>query len=213
MNNTHKAMLAIIVLSLLVSFYLYPSAPEKMAIHWNAEGKADGFGNKTIGLFLLPGILLVLYLLFLAIPKIDQLKKNIESFHDSYDMAILGIILFLAYIFALSIIYNFGRQFNMTVMLLPAFASLFYIIGEMLHFSKRNWFIGIRTPWTLSNDVVWDKTHKLGAMLFKVCAGLSLFGIVLQNHAILFVIGPVLLCSLYLIFYSYIEFKKQQSTG
>lgn len=209
MNNISKIMLAIIILTYFIGAYLYPIAPERMAIHWNAEGKADGFADKNMGLFLMPMILVFVLVLFLAIPKIDPLKKNIESFMEAYETMMLMLVIFLSYIHALSLLYNFGKTFNMTVMMLPAFASLLYVLGEMFYSAKRNWFIGIRTPWTLSNDVVWDKTHKLGAKLFKVSAAVSLVGIILQRYAIMFVIAPVLLSVLYLVLYSYLEFQKQ----
>jgi uncharacterized membrane protein len=75
--------------------------------------------------------------------------------------------------------------------------------------AKRNWFIGIKTPWTISNDVVWEKTHKLGGKLFKVAAALSLLGIFFGELAFWFTILPVMAFSVYLLFYSYFEYQKE----
>jgi uncharacterized membrane protein len=79
----------------------------------------------------------------------------------------------------------------------------------LLEKAKRNWFIGIRTAWTLSSDTVWDKTHQLGAKLFKVTGLICLVGVFFQQYAFVFLIAPVLLVSLYLVIYSYVEYRKE----
>ena len=84
-----------------------------------------------------------------------------------------------------------------------------YSIGILLEKAKRNWFIGIRTPWTLSSDKVWDKTHKLGSKLYKYAAVFPLLGIVFQNYAFYLTIFSLVGVSLYLVVYSYLEFKKE----
>src|SRR3989339_736177 len=209
MDVINKSMLAVIIASFLFTFLIFSLLPDKVAIHWNAAGKADGFSDKSPGIFILPGILVFLYFLFLVIPKIDPLNNNITSFHNSYGYIMLAIIVFIAYLHVLVLIYNLGHQFNMTIMMLPGFVFLFYLIGEMLKDAKRNWFVGVRTPWTLSSDTVWEKTHKLGAKLFKASAILVIGGILFPDFAIFFVIIPIILSSLYLTVYSYLEFKKE----
>jgi len=93
--------------------------------------------------------------------------------------------------------------------MIPAMAALFYYCGILVENAKRNWFIGIRTPWTLSNEKVWEKTHKLGGKLFKAAAIIILFGIVLKGYALLFILVPVIFVSFYLIVYSYVEYQKE----
>lgn len=97
----------------------------------------------------------------------------------------------------------------MTVMMLPALAILFYYVGILVEKSKPNWFIGIRTPWTLSNEVVWEKTHKLGAKLFKGIAIFSLLGLIFQKYAIWIFLVPMITASIFIVAYSYFEYKKQ----
>ena len=96
-------------------------------------------------------------------------------------------------------------------MMVPAFSALFYLAGVMLSKAKRNWFIGIRTPWTLSSDRVWDKTHRLGAKLFKASAIIGLFGIVFINYAFVLMIAPVLASAVISIVYSYMEYNRKPS--
>jgi uncharacterized membrane protein len=183
--------------------------PENMASHWNEKGEVNGYMPKIWGLFLVPIISFVLFLLFVAIPKIDPLKKNIEKFRKYFDTFMLLIILFLFYVYLLTIFWNLGLRFNFFPVLVPVFSFIIYYSGVLIENSKRNWFIGVRTPWTLSNDEVWNKTNKLGGKLFKIAAIFALIGIIFGNYAIYFVISPIIIASFYTIVYSYLEYQKQ----
>jgi len=88
-------------------------------------------------------------------------------------------------------------------------AVLFYGIGVLLQHAKRNWFIGIRTPWTLSSDTVWDKTHKQGSVLFKICGLIALIGVFFKDYSIYFILIPIIVVSLYLTVYSYFVYSKE----
>ena len=96
----------------------------------------------------------------------------------------------------------------MTYLLVPALAALYYFIGVLVENAKRNWFVGIRTPWTLSSDRVWNRTHKLGGRLFKAAAIITLVGLLFEPYSFWFAIVPVLLVALYLVVFSYMEYKK-----
>ncbi len=199
----------IILISFAVGVYFYPQFPDKMASHWNIQGEVDGYISKFWGAFLMPIVSLGLFLLFLLIPRIDPLKRNIEKFRKYFDTFIVLIILFLFYVYLLTVFWNVGISFNMSRVILPAIGILFYYIGVLLKHAKRNWFIGIRTPWTLSSDNVWEKTHKLGSKLFKTAGVIALLGIFFQSLAIWLILVPVILVSVYTIFYSYFEYKKE----
>jgi len=202
-------ILGIILFSFLFGIYLYPQMPEKIASHWNVQGQVDGYMSKFWGLFLIPLISAGLFLLFIAIPKIDPLKTNIEKFRKYYDGFITLIIIFLFYLYLLTIFWNMGIRFDIIQLLAPAFGILFYYCGILTENAKRNWFIGIRTPWTLSNDAVWDKTHKIGGKLFKISGIVVLFGIFFRNYALFFILVPVILVAIYTIIYSYVEYQKE----
>ncbi len=209
MRKSEIIIIGIILLSLATGVYFYPQMPEKIASHWNVEGQVDGYMSKFWGLFLMPFISIGLLLLFLIIPKIDPLKANIEDFRKYYDRFIVLVILFLFYLYLLTILWNTGIRFNMIAFLAPAFSILFYYAGILTENAKRNWFIGIRTPWTLSNDKVWEKTHKIGGKLFKVAGVIALLGIIFQDYALLFILAPVIIVVISTIIYSYFEYKKE----
>ncbi|MDD5145698.1 MAG: DUF1648 domain-containing protein [Candidatus Pacebacteria bacterium] len=208
MRKSELAAILIILISFVVGIYFYPKMPQEMASHWNSQGKVDGYTSKFWGLFLMPIISAGMFLLFVLIPRIDPLKENIKTFRKYFDWFIFLIFVFLFYLYVLTIVWNSGYKFDLVRFLAPAFGLLFYSAGVLVENAKRNWFIGIRTPWTLSNDVVWDKTHKLGGRLFKISAGISFLGIFFPDFAIYFVIIPVILFSIYLFAYSYLEYKK-----
>lgn len=207
-----KINIVIIFLIILTSFsvgiYFYPQMPEKMASHWNFQGEVDGYMSKFWGLFLMPFISLLSFLLFIFIPKLDPLKANIEKFRKYFDYFIVIFFLFLFYVYLLTIAWNLGMRFNMSQFLSPAFGILFFYCGVMIEKAQRNWFIGIRTPWTLSNDDVWKKTHDIGGKLFKIAGIISFGGLILPNLAIFLVIFPVILFTIYITIYSYFEYKK-----
>ena len=210
MRKSAIIILGIILLSFLIGIYLYPKMPEKMASHWNAQGQVDGYVSKFWGLFLMPFISLALFLLFILIPKIDPLKANIEKFRKYFDGFIIFTILFLFYLFTLTIFWNFGVKFSMNQVLPPAFGILFFYCGILIEKAKRNWFIGIRTPWTLSNDKVWERTHKIGGKLFKVVGIIAFLGIIFPNYALFLILFPVIAVSIYTVVYSYFEYRKER---
>jgi uncharacterized membrane protein len=211
MRKSEIIIFGIIILSFAISIYYYPQMPEKVASHWNAEGQVNGYMPKFWGLFLMPIISAGMLLLFILIPRIDPLKSNIQQFRKYYDGFVVLIMVFLFYLHLLTIFWNSGYTFNMITFLSPAFAILFYYSGILIENAKRNWFIGIRTPWTLSSDKVWDKTHKIGGKLFKVAGILSLFAIFFENYAILVIVVPVIIVSIYTVVYSYFEYQKENS--
>jgi len=184
-----------------------------MASHWNIQGQVDGYMPKFWGLFLMPFISLAMFLLLILIPKIDPLKENIEKFRKYFDGFIILITLFLFYLYLLTIFWSLGYRFDMSRFLVPALGILFYYCGVLIEKSKRNWFIGIRTPWTLSSDRVWDKTHQLGGKLFKLAGIIALLGIFFPSYSFFIVLIPVIAASIYTVVYSYLEFRKEKAEG
>lgn len=209
MRNSEVTIIIIILLSFIIGALFYSQMPESMASHWNAVGEVDGYMPKFWGVFLLPVITILVFLLVILIPRIDPLKANIEKFRIYYDVFSVVLILFFFYIYFLTLVWNLGVIFNLVQLISPAFAVLLYYSAVIMENSKRNWFIGIQTPWTMSSEKVWNKTHKLGGKLFKVAAVIALLGMFLPAYAILLILLPVVLAAVYLVLYSYYEYKKE----
>lgn len=208
MRKSEIIILGIILLSFIVGFYFYPQMPEKVASHWNAQGQVDGYMSKFWGLFLMPFILIGLGLLFIAIPRIDPLKANIEKFRKYYDGFIILFFIFMLSPYFWTILWNIGIKISPNVTLPIGLGLLFFYCGILCENAKRNWFIGIRTPWTLSSERVWDKTHKIGGKLFKIAGVVAFVGIFFQSYALFFLLVPVILVAAYTIIYSYFEYRK-----
>jgi len=209
MRKSGIIIIGIILFSFIVSIYIYPQMPEKMVSHWNAQGQADGYMSKFWGLFLIPITLVGLALLFTAIPRIDPLKANIEKFRKYYDGL---VVLFFIYMLSIQfhvILWNLGIKISPNIIMPISIGILFFYIGVLCENAKRNWFIGIRTPWTLSNEKVWEKTHKIGGKLFKIAGVIAFIGVFFQNYALFFILVPEFLAVAYTIIYSYFEYQKE----
>jgi len=213
MRKSEIIILGIITLFFAIGVYSYPQMPEKVASHWNAQGQVNGYMSTFWGVFLMPIISIGMFLFFILIPRIDPLKSNIQQFRKYFDGFVVLIMVFLFYLYVLTIFWNSGYTFNMTAFLSPAMAVLFYYSGILIENAKRNWFIGIRTPWTMSSDKVWEKTHKIGGRLFKIAGVITLLAIFFESYAIFIIVVPVILISIYTVLYSYFEFQKDNSHG
>lgn len=209
-KTTNIVLLTLIVLTGGIGLFLYPSLPAEIASHWNAAGEVNGYMSKFWGVALFPLLMAGLFLIYFVIPKIDPLKSNINSFRSYYNAFWIFLFIFFSYIFGLSMAWSLGYTFNFTYAIVPAISALFYFLGSMLGKSKRNWFIGIRTPWTLSSDAVWDKTHRVASKLFKVAAIISLGALFAGPDAVLFfVVLPIAIVAIFAVVYSYLEYRKK----
>lgn len=199
----------VLILATFISAALvYPHMPEVIVTHWGLNNHANGHLGKFWGMFLLPTIMLACVLIFLTISRTDPKRENIEKFQKYFDLFVLAFILFFVYIYSLFIFWNLGFNFLLIQFIAPALAFLFYVVGIMFTHSEPNYSIGIRTPWTITNDEVWYKTHKLGGKLFKVIAFIALVGIIIPAYAACFVLIPVILVTIFLFVYSYLEYRK-----
>jgi uncharacterized membrane protein len=207
--------LLLIAAALALSLAVYGRLPERVASHWNLQDQVDGTMPRFWGAFLMPLIALAMLALFLLLPAIDPMKANIAAFRGPFNAFIACLMVFLLYLHLLTILWNLGLQrFRMSTALMPAMGLLFVFVGLMLRHARRNFIIGIRTPWTLSSDRVWDKTHRLGSVLFVCCGILTLLGTFLPGPvAYGLVLVPVLAASLFLVVYSYFLWRAEQTGG
>ncbi|MFA5406207.1 MAG: SdpI family protein [Candidatus Nanoarchaeia archaeon] len=209
MRKSEVLITIIIIASFITSAVLYPSAPALMASHWDINGNVNDYLPKFWGLFIMPLVSLGLLLLFRFIPLIDPLKKNVAKFRGYFNNFIIIIILFLLAMYVITLLWNYGIIINITYAVVPALAVLMYYTGVLLEHAKTNWFIGIRTPWTMSNDRVWNHTHKLGAKLFKISSLVVLLGLLATNWAIIILLVTIITMTIYLVAYSYYDYKQE----
>jgi uncharacterized membrane protein len=213
MNTRTTIIIAsiLILAGLAAGLLLYNRLPDPMPSHWNVYDQVDGYMPKFWGVFLMPLITLAMLLLFLGVPAIDPLKANIATFRPVFNLFILLLIAFMLYVQALTLAWALGYQsFKISSAMLPFMGLLFMGIGWMMRASKRNFFIGIRTPWTLSSDSVWDQTHRVGSILFMFSGLLAVIGAFFGGPlAFWFVLAPVILSAIFLMVYSYVLYQRE----
>lgn len=200
----------LILLSFAVAAYLNSSSalPEQLAVHWNVDGAADAFEPKVLALFMLPAAMLAVYLLLLLVPRIDPLRANIEQFRKPYDRFVAMLIGFLFVVYVATLALNAGYFFNIGYLVILGLSAVVYYTGSLMRSTKRNYFIGVRTPWALASDAVWQKTHRVAAELFETYAILLLFSIVFLEYFLALLLIPLALIVVSLFAYSYYEYRK-----
>lgn len=210
-KTTSMIVIALITIAVIAGAILWNQLPEQMASHWNTNDQVDGYMPKFWGVFLMPLVTLGMFALFIVLPNMDPLKANIAQFRGAFNLFIVLIVAFMLYIHGLTLAWSLGYQdFKMSAAMLPFLGILFIFIGYLLRQAKRNFFIGIRTPWTLSSDMVWDKTHQLGSILFMVSGALAFVGSFLGGMMafwLLFV--PLMGSTLFLVIYSYVLYRNE----
>ena len=210
-RTTTIIVLLMIVGATLTGLLLWSRLPDLMASHWNINDQVDGYMPKSLGVFLLPLITLGMLLLFLLIPAIDPLKANIAQFRATYNLFIMLMVAFLVYLYGLSLAWNLGyTNFKMSGALLPGLGLLFIFIGFLMRQAKRNYFIGIRTPWTLASDTVWEETHRVGSILFIISGVVAFVGGFFGGFAALcFMLVPTMGSTIFLLIYSYVLYQRE----
>jgi len=207
-NQILAASAVMVILTFVITLYVYQVLPQTMISHWGINGEANGFMPKEAGAWIVPIISIALLALLYYIPRLDPLKANIEKFKSAYHVLIAALCGFFLYLQVIMLAINLGTNINMTQLLIPALGILFIVIGVILPMTKRNYFIGIRTPWTLHSDKVWDDTHRIGGRVFTV-AGLIVFlsAFASPEHTFVLVFTSIIAAVAITIIYSYKSFK------
>lgn len=210
-RTTTIVVVLMVIAAAIVGVVFWNRLPDPMASHWGPNDQVNGYISKFWGVFLMPLIALGMFALFLLVPSIDPLKANIAQFRDVFNLFITLIVAFLLYVHILSLRWNLGyTDFRMSQAMLPAMGILFFFLGYMLRKAKRNFFIGIRTPWTLSSDRVWDETHRLGSVLFMISGALAFIGSVFGGTtAFWFLFVPLIASTLVTLVYSYLLYQRE----
>jgi uncharacterized membrane protein len=170
MNFSIKKELPILGIALLPLLYLgsvWNSLPEKVPLHWNLEGEIDNWGSKytLIGLvFLMP---ILTYILMLVVPKIDP-KKRIEAMGGKHDQFKFILVAFMSVLSIFIIYISKNQKLSSPSMIVVLVGILFVFMGNYFKVIKPNYFIGIKTPWTLENEEVWKLTHLLAGKMWVI---------------------------------------------
>ncbi len=206
--------LLIVVLAFVGSAIVYPKLPATVPTHWDMSGHANGWSSRLWGVLMLPLFLLGLAVLVRILPVIDPRGRNYAKFGGAFEAIIISIMLFMLGMHVVVLRSQLGYPVAMQRLLPFGVGILFVVVGNLLPRARPNWFVGIKTPWTLSSDRVWEKTHRLGGHVF-VAGGLLLVlaGFLAPQWAHFLMFAVILACSAGAFVYSYVEWRREQSTA
>lgn len=206
-------LIIIVLIPFVYLAYVWNSLPEKVPLHWNMEGEIDRYGEKS-ELILIPVLLpLLIYVLFTIIPRIDP-KRKIKNMGNKYTILKSIMTIFMSAL-AMIIIYAALNETlynpNYIVLLI---GILFALLGNYFKTLRANYFIGIKTPWTLENETVWKETHKLAGKLWFAGGLLIVLTSILLDKKTNFTLFAVITVFITVIpvVYSYIKFQSISQT-
>ena len=160
--------LVFVATAFIVAAVLYPSLPEQIPIHWNASGEIDGYMKKPGGVLIMPAMALITYVIMKLIPVISPKGFRTDKFSDVVGVLQVTLVGFMSIVAVLVLLEARGLNVRINEMIIAGTGLLFVIIGNYLGKVRKNFFIGIRTPWTLASDEVWIRTHRIGGKLFML---------------------------------------------
>ena len=191
---------------------VYGDLPEQVPTHWNWRGEVDDTMARFPGAFLSPLMMAGLWMLLLVLRRVDPRRKNYERFNETFwvvlNVLVLGMVLLQAAVLgaALGVPYDMGRAVLFVV------GILFMALGNYLPRLRSNWWMGIRTPWTLESEEVWRRTHRLGGRTFVIGGLACMLGALLLPRESAGAIGFIALTFAALVpaVYSYLVWRRER---
>lgn len=213
LNQRYYLGAAAVILATLAGIVVaYPHLPATVPLHWNAHGEANGWGPKW-SLFLYgPGMMTLLLTVFWALPWLSPKKFEIDAFRPTYLYIMIVIIAMLAYIHILILISALGLAMDVGRAVEGGICLLIALLGNVMGKVRRNFFVGIRTPWTLASEQVWNATHRMGAKTFFVGGLIGLLAVILRTPFWL-PIAVIIAATLAPVIYSLVYYKQLEQRG
>lgn len=207
--RTELPQLFLIAMMFVAAAVAWSHVPDRMPVHWNTAGQVDRLGGKFEGLLLAPLVAVGIYLLTIILPFVDPGRGNYRNFPKAYNAIRISIQVFLAAIYSIILLTAFGHKVRVTMFVMLMVGALFVMIGNYMSKIRPNWFVGVRTPWTLSSKLSWDKTHRLAGWLFIFMGLLFIAAAFVANASI--IIGLLVIdaiCVVWMIVYSYLVYRR-----
>jgi len=201
---------AIIAIQIIIAVYGFAVLPHTVPIHWGANGQANGYGPKWMGTFLYPlmsiGIYMLVRVLLAAGPRLGGRQSTTANLKVAR-IVLAGIMVFMLIIQFVTMAQSLG--FDMTMVVMLALSLLFIFLGNYMGKIRRNFWMGIRTPWTITNAVVWERTHRLGGWLFVAVGLIGIPCSFIPSLRLWGILVPIIAVSIFLCLYSYVCYRRQ----
>lgn len=210
--------LLIVAAAFIASAVVFPRLPERMPTHWDLSQQPSGsvptpneWSDRVWGAWLLPIFLLGMWGVVRIVPRIDPRGSNYAKFGGAFEVIIGSIMLFILALHIVVLAASLGYPVQVQRIIPLGAGVLLIVIGNLLPRTRPNWFLGIRTPWTLSSDRVWEKTHRFGGRMF-VGGGIltTIAALLWVQWASRVLVGGMAVVAVSVLIYSYLEWKREQ---
>lgn len=209
----HRILQPLLVLgALVISLVTWSRVPERAPVHWNLAGEVDRYGSRLEVLLLMPAMMVFIWLLLRFLPRIDPRRQNFAKMAGTYELVITLTLLLLFALHGALIAVALGHQVPIDRLVPAMLGATFIVLGNVLPRARPNWWFGVRTPWTLSNDRVWTRTHRVAGYTFIIAGiGLLIVPFIGNLAARGAVLAITLVAALVPLAYSYIAWRQETS--
>lgn len=190
---------------------IYPELPARVPVHWNAAGEIDGWGERHV-LLIHTAVLLALCLVWLLLPKLSPRRFAIEAFESTWWFTGMAMVALMAYLQCVHLWAASTSGFPMDRAVIGGIGLFFAVVGNVMGKVRRNFWLGVRTPWTLSNERVWYATHRLAAKTM-VAGGLATIAVALAALPGMFAVAALVGAALVPVVFSLIYYKRLERAG
>jgi uncharacterized membrane protein len=205
--RTNVLCFIFIGITVAVAAFLYPSLPEQIPTHWNLAGEVDDYTPKPWGVMIMPLVAVMVFIIMKLIPIVSPKGFRTDQFKGVINIFTVVLVGFMSGIGLLVLLAATGRDVHINEMTYAGVGLLFIVLGNYMSKVRKNFFIGIRTPWTLASDEVWSRTHRLGGWMF-VLIGFFLFINAFVRFPEGWLIGSIVVVALVPVVYSFILYRK-----
>lgn len=190
---------------------IYPRLPAKLPTHWNVAGQVDQYTAKLAALLVFSLLPALIYALMRFLPRLDPRRENYVYFQGFYNLLVYLLCTFLVILNYVVVLYALGYRVPVSTIVPVAVSGLFILTGNSLTRVRPNYFVGIRTPWTLADPTVWQRTHRVGGRLMVAGGIAGLLGSFAGRYAFAIFLTAVLGSTVITIAYSYYLYTKKST--
>ena len=203
---------AVIAAMWLFSLAVWRRLPDRVPMHWNASGAIDRYGGRLEGALFAPLLATAIWLVMRVLPRIDPRRENYARFAGSYDLVVLAVVALLAAVHVVVLGAAMGWAVPVVRVMPVLVGALFVVIGNVLPRARPNWWFGIRSPWTLSNDRVWARTQRVGGFALVASGVVAMASALLpQRLAVPVLVAAALAAAVFSVGYSYFAWRQESS--
>jgi len=206
-SRANALCLLFIGAAVAVAVYLYPNLPEQIPTHWNIEGEVDDYTAKPWGVVIMPMAALLTFVIMRLIPVISPKGFRTDEFVGVVNVFTVAIVGFMSGVAILVLLEANGQDAHINEMIFTGVGLLFIVLGNYMGKVRKNFFIGIRTPWTLASDEVWSRTHRLGGKVF-ILIGLFMMLNAFVRFPVQWLIASIVIVALVPVIYSYVIYRR-----